>query len=74
MLTALGRVSVTPVQVIYPSFHAALGGLVQLGSPCSALREHEFPEVKPGGAAGTQEEDKERSSFALPGELGSALP
>lgn len=48
MLTALGRVSVTPVQVIYPSFHAALGGLVQLGSPCSALREHEFPEVKPG--------------------------
>lgn len=27
-----------------------------------------------GRAAGTQEEDKERRSFALPGELGSALP
>lgn len=49
MLRALGRVPGTPAQAIYPSFHPAPSGLVQVGSLCSALvlREGEFPEVKP---------------------------
>lgn len=75
MLTALGRVSVTPAQAIYPSFHPALGGLVQLGSPCSALREGEFPEVKPGRGSRHKEEDtgEKQLCFARRPGLCSAL-
>lgn len=70
MLTTQGRVPVTPAQAICPSFHPALGGLVQLGCLCSSAERRWVPRGEAWeGQQAPQRRTQERRSFALPGDL-----